>query len=79
MDNGFGVGLPEATIIFVVVCFMILMVVINVIPFWFISKKAGYHPALGLLTLVPLVNLIYLYFLAFADWPALQRTPPRQF
>jgi hypothetical protein len=28
---------------------------------------------MGLLVLVPMVNLILLYFLAFADWPAERR------
>jgi hypothetical protein len=40
-----------------------------VVPFWMIFKKAGYHPALSLLILVPLVNVILVYFLAFAPWP----------
>ena len=66
-------GFPEITIVVFIICFALVMVVINVIPFWFISKKAGYHPALGLLTIVPLANLVYLYFLAFSEWPALRQ------
>tara|TARA_R100000900_G_scaffold129658_3_gene105570 strand:+ start:10879 stop:11055 length:177 start_codon:yes stop_codon:yes gene_type:complete len=30
----------------------------------------GYPGWLGSLMLIPVVNLIFLYFLAFADWPA---------
>ena len=62
----FRLGLPELIVIFV---FVIGSVVAAVIPFWQISKKAGYHPALGILSAIPLVNVVFLYFLAFADWP----------
>ena len=34
-----------------------------------IFGKAGYHWALGLLILVPIVNIIIPFYLAFADWP----------
>jgi hypothetical protein len=44
-----------------------------VTPFWKIFKKAGYSPWLSLLILVPLVNLVMIYFLAFASWPALRK------
>jgi uncharacterized membrane protein YhaH (DUF805 family) len=37
-----------------------------------IFAKAGYHWALGLLMLVPVVNMFIPFFLAFADWPAQQ-------
>jgi len=30
----------------------------------------GYSPWLGLLILVPLVNLFFIYYLAFSEWPA---------
>ncbi|WP_429111382.1 hypothetical protein, partial [Aeromonas rivipollensis] len=43
--------------------------VIIVIPCWRILKKAGYPPALSLLAMVPLVNVIALWFFAFAKWP----------
>ena len=66
-------GVPEIGIMVAIVCFVLIMVIVNVIPFWFISKKAGYHPALGLLTLIPLAHLVYLYFLAFSEWPALRQ------
>lgn len=50
---------------------IILAVLILVIPFWRIFSKAGYSGWFGLLMLIPLVNLITLYFLAFSKWPAL--------
>lgn len=51
---------------------MLFMAVIMVVPFWRISQRAGYSGWLSLLILVPLVNLVYIYFLAFAPWPAQQ-------
>jgi hypothetical protein len=36
---------------------------------WQIYKKAGFYPALGLLMLIPGINLIMLMVLAFLDWP----------
>ena len=48
---------------------MIVMGIIMVVPFWKISKRAGFNGALGLLVLIPLVNLAFFYFLAFASWP----------
>ncbi len=34
-----------------------------------IFSKAGFHWALGLLMLVPVANIVILFYLAFADWP----------
>jgi hypothetical protein len=41
---------------------------IYIIPFWFIFKKAGFSPWLCLLLILPLVNIVMLYVLAFTDW-----------
>jgi hypothetical protein len=50
--------------------FLFPTVILGVIPFWFICKKAGYPPELSLLNLVPfcLGTLFLVYFLAFARW-----------
>jgi|GEM_PF-613351 len=34
-----------------------------------IAQKAGYHPALGLLALVPYFNILILFLFAFRRWP----------
>jgi uncharacterized membrane protein (DUF485 family) len=34
-----------------------------------IFANAGYSWALGLLTIIPIVNIIMVFYLAFADWP----------
>jgi ATP-dependent Zn protease len=45
-----------------------VLAVLFVVPFWVIFKKAGFQPALSVLTLVPLVNFVLLYFVAFSKW-----------
>ena len=49
---------------------MLVMAAVVVVPVWQICKRAGYPGPLGLLILIPMVNLGLLYFLAFANWPA---------
>ncbi|HVT99236.1 MAG TPA: hypothetical protein VHE33_17150 [Acidobacteriaceae bacterium] len=48
---------------------------IYIIPFWFIFKKAGFSPWLCLLLLLPVVNLVMLYVLAFTDWKVVPVAP----
>ncbi|WP_439889152.1 hypothetical protein ACSX1C_09140 [Pseudomonas sp. MBLB4123] len=48
---------------------MLLLTALVILPFCLIFKKAGYSQWLGLLMIVPLVNLVLLYFLAFSAWP----------
>ena len=45
-------------------------VVLSVWPAWRICSRAGFPGALGLLIVVPCLNLVLLYVLAFAKWPA---------
>ena len=52
---------------------MLLGAVVIVLPFWKTFAKAGFSGWLGLLMIVPMVNLIALYVLAFSDWPRLRR------
>ena len=39
-----------------------------VVPCWQILKKAGLPPALSVLAMIPLANLLLLYYVAFSDW-----------
>jgi hypothetical protein len=51
--------------------FLILVlfcVIIAIVPYWFIFKKAGFSPWLSLLTIVPFLNLLVLYIVAFTQW-----------
>jgi hypothetical protein len=62
-------GIQEIVLIFAVVA---LFGIVKLIPYWRIFKRAGFPPALSLLMLVPLVNLVVLYFLGFARWPGFE-------
>jgi uncharacterized protein (DUF983 family) len=52
---------------------MLIIGALIVIPFWVIFEKAGYSKWLSLLMVVPVVNIIAIYYLAFSEWPSLQR------
>lgn len=53
---------------------ILVWVVIILPPFWQIFSKAGFSGWLSLLMLIPLVNLIVLYVVAFSDWPSLRHS-----
>ena len=52
---------------------MLVLGLILIIPFWRLFSKAGYSGWWSLLIVIPLVNLITLYVLAFSDWPAMRK------
>ena len=62
--------MDTTTIIRIVAGLLAIFVVlpIFVIPYWRIFSKAGFAGALSLLMIVPLVNLIVLYVVAFSEW-----------
>ena len=66
--SGYGVG---HWLIFAV------MVAVALYPIGRILSRLGFSPFWSVLALVPLVNLIGLWLLAFVDWPegAERRTP----
>lgn len=43
-----------------------------IFPHWKIFQRAGYSGAMSLLLILPIVNFIVLFWLAFSDWPALR-------
>lgn len=47
-----------------------ILILLNVLPFWMICKKAGFAPALSLLMIVPIVNIVLPFYIGFAEWPA---------
>lgn len=65
--------LPGPLEMFVSFGIIVLVVLTTVVPYWFIFSKAGFSGALSLLMLIPVVNIIMLFFLAFAEWPALKQ------
>ena len=66
-DRAFGfymTGFPALLMILV-------SVAVLVVPFWMLWKRTGHSGWISLLMLVPGLNLILLYVLAFKEWPAL--------
>lgn len=55
-------------ILLVVFLFAIVMVAVGIVPYWKIFSKAGFSGWMSLLMLVPLVNLVVLYLVAFSQW-----------
>lgn len=58
----FGMGFQEIII-------LMLGGLIVVVPFWKIFSRIGFPSALSILMLVPMVNLIVLFVVAFSKWP----------
>lgn len=56
---------------------MLVALLILIVPFWFICKKAGFSPWLSLINIIPLGNLILIYVLAFAEWKVAPIVPPQ--
>ena len=63
-------GAPEIILIVAVIGFF--GVIVAVVPFWFILRKAGFDPTFSFFMLVPIANVVLLFYLAFAEWPALK-------
>jgi len=67
MEDGMQMGIGQLVMVLV-------WVVLVIVPFWKITTKAGYSGWLSLLVVVPIVNLIFIYFLAFSKWPSLRQS-----
>jgi len=48
---------------------MLIFAVLLVLPFWKLWGRTGHSPWISLLMLIPMVNVIVLYVLAFKAWP----------
>jgi hypothetical protein len=66
-------GLLEGLLSPTHLCMLAAVGLLVALPFCLICAKAGFPGALGLLVFVPVANLVLLFFLAFAEWPALRR------
>ncbi len=65
---GGKLGLPELLIV-VAVCVSLAYPVAIVMSWAKIFSKAGFSPVLCIAMLIPLVNLGFLLWFAFSDWP----------
>ncbi len=61
-----GLGIAEIIVI-------LFIGVIFILPFWKIFTKAGFPGWLSLLLVLPIANIIILFYIAFAEWPALKK------
>lgn len=50
---------------------LVVTLAVLAVAFWQILRKAGFTPAIGLLMLLPIVNLGVALYVAFTDWPVL--------
>jgi len=48
---------------------MLIGAAIMIVPYWKIYSRTGQPGAMALLQLIPLVNIVMLYVLAFSEWP----------
>ena len=69
---GAGEGMPMGFYPFGPLMWVVFAIVI-IVPFWTIFSKAGHSKWLSLLMIIPLVNVIALYYLAFSDWPSVAK------
>lgn len=58
----FGFGLQELII-------LAIIGVVVVLPNWKIFTKAGFSGWLSLIMIVPFINILLEYYLAFSEWP----------
>jgi len=53
----------------------LIFAAIAVVPFWRICNRIGLSPWLSLLILVPIANVIFIYYVAFGEWPSQKKAP----
>jgi hypothetical protein len=57
---------------------VIFVLFFAIVPFWKIFSKAGYPGFMSLTMFVPVLNVIMLFFLGFAEWPVLKELKAAQ-
>lgn len=67
-------GLSSLVYLFVFFC-VLVAVAVGIIPYWKIFSKAGFSPWLALCMLIPVVNLVVLYVVAFSRWKVVPYPP----
>jgi hypothetical protein len=56
-----------------VIRWIVILSLLQVVPFWRIFRRMGVPPFLSIMASVPLVNLIVLYYVAMTPWPVERR------
>ena len=45
------------------------VLIVQIVAYWRIATKAGYHGIFSLLMLVPIANIVLMLYFAFTEWP----------
>ncbi len=61
-----NIGLPS-------ILMMVVYAAVVVVPFFQLWKRTGHSGWISLLMLIPIVNLVMLYVLAFKRWPSVDQ------
>ena len=64
-----GVEAVPVFVIGLIILALLVIVPLKLLIACMIFHKTGYSWALGLLMLVPIVNILMIFVLAFGDWP----------
>jgi hypothetical protein len=65
-----SVGLPEL----VIVAVLALSLFVAAFPAGRICQRLGFSGWFGLLAAIPVLQILFLWFLAFSEWPAIKST-----
>ena len=65
------IGTPEL----IVIGAMVLMAFVVIWPVATICRRLGFSGWLGFLAVLPMVNLLLLWFVALSDWPGVEPAP----
>jgi hypothetical protein len=68
--GGMMLGGPYGT--WIMLGLIVVTAIVLAIVFWKIASKSGIAPWIGLLGIIPVVNLVVGLYLAFVSWPALK-------
>jgi hypothetical protein len=69
---GYGqIGIPEA----IVVIYILVMALVVIWPAARICRRIGFSPVLGILAVIPLANVVLLWYVALAQWPKAETGP----
>lgn len=55
---------------------ILIFILVFFVPLWKIVGKTGHPAVLSLLFLIPVANILLVWFLALSKWPALERKGP---
>ncbi len=60
-------GMMMGSLMMIVMC--LIVGILTAVAFWRICAKAGFPGWYGVAVVIPMVNLLLVLFLAFAEWP----------